>query len=144
MESADAHDGGDASHRQVVMVRPAGPDVGLVDVVGEHGVEGGDVARHAAHEGRHQSGEPDAQHAGGVELAPSGWSVPGRNPDRRSSSAGRSRRAILERARAAMPGTMTMKGIIILGSAAITGVRREADMELAAMARWITRKSVHQ
>ena len=43
-----------------------------------------------------------------------------------------------------MPGTITMNGIIILGSAAITGVRREADMELAAMARWITRKSVHQ
>ena len=39
---------------------------------------------------------------------------------------------------------MTMKGIIILGSAAMTGVRREADMELAAIARWITRKSVHQ
>ena len=43
-----------------------------------------------------------------------------------------------------MPGTITMNGIIILGNAAITGVRRAADIELAAMARCITRKSVHQ
>ena len=49
-----------------------------------------------------------------------------------------------ESASAAMPGTITMNGIIILGSAAMTGVRRDADMEFAAMARWITRKSVHQ
>ena len=41
-------------------------------------------------------------------------------------------------------GGYETNGIIILGSAAITGVRREADIEFAAMARWITRKSVHQ
>ena len=43
-----------------------------------------------------------------------------------------------------MPGTMMMNGNSIFGSAAITGVRRAADAELAAMARWITRKLVHQ
>ena len=43
-----------------------------------------------------------------------------------------------------MPGTMTMNGITIFGNAAISGVRRAADIESAAMARWITRKSVHQ
>ena len=37
-----------------------------------------------------------------------------------------------------------MNGITILGKAAISGVRRAADIELAAMARWTTRKSVHQ
>ena len=43
-----------------------------------------------------------------------------------------------------MPGTITMNGMIIFGNAAISGVRRAADMESAAMARWTTRKSVHQ
>ena len=39
---------------------------------------------------------------------------------------------------AAMPGRITINGMIILGNAAITGVRRAADMEFAAMARWTT------
>ena len=37
-----------------------------------------------------------------------------------------------------------MNGMIIFGKAAISGVRRAADIELAAMARCTTRKSVHQ
>ncbi len=37
-----------------------------------------------------------------------------------------------------------MKGKSIFGNAAISGVRRAADMDLAAMARCTTRKSVHQ
>ena len=43
-------------------------DVALIDVVGEHGVERGDVARHAGHERRHQRRQSDAQHAGRIEL----------------------------------------------------------------------------
>ncbi len=37
-----------------------------------------------------------------------------------------------------------MNGMSIFGNAAISGVRRAADMESAAMARWTTRKFVHQ
>src|SRR5260370_25164953 len=51
---------------------------------------------------------------------------------------------ICESARAAMPGTITIKGITIFGNAAMSGVRRAADMESAAIARCTTRKSVHQ
>src|ERR1041384_3697632 len=39
---------------------------------------------------------------------------------------------------------MTRNGKNIFGIAAIRGVRRAADIELAAMARCTTRKSVHQ
>ena len=34
-----------------------------------------------------------------------------------------------------MPGIITMNGMNIFGKAAISGVRRAADMEFAAMAR---------
>ncbi len=43
-----------------------------------------------------------------------------------------------------MPGTMTRNGNSIFGTAAMSGVRRAADIEFAAMARCTTRKSVHQ
>ena len=46
--------------------------------------------------------------------------------------------------RASIPGRMTRKGNSIFGIAAISGVRRAALMEFAAMARCTTRKSVHQ
>ena len=39
---------------------------------------------------------------------------------------------------------MTSAGKSILGTAAMSGVRRAADIESAAMARCTTRKSVHQ
>ena len=42
------------------------------------------------------------------------------------------------------PGRMTRNGKNIFGTAAISGVRRAAVMESAAMARCTTRKSVHQ
>ena len=45
---------------------------------------------------------------------------------------------------ASMPGRITRKGNSILGSAAMSGVRRAAVIEFAAMARCTTRKSVHQ
>src|SRR5207249_5005256 len=45
---------------------------------------------------------------------------------------------------AIMPGKITRKGNSILGIAAMSGVRRAAVMEFAAMARCTTRKSVHQ
>ena len=45
---------------------------------------------------------------------------------------------------AIMPGRMTRKGKSIFGTAAISGVRRAAVIESAAMARCTTRKSVHQ
>src|SRR5678816_4766986 len=48
------------------------------------------------------------------------------------------------RAIAINPGRMTRTGKSILGKAAINGVHRAEFMEFAAMARWITRKSVHQ
>ena len=40
-----------------------GRDVGLVEVVGPDGVEGGHVARHAGHEGGQQPGQRQAQQA---------------------------------------------------------------------------------
>ena len=43
-----------------------------------------------------------------------------------------------------MPGRITRAGKNIFGTAAINGVRRAAVIESAAMARWTTRKSVHQ
>src|SRR5438270_1548619 len=43
-----------------------------------------------------------------------------------------------------MPGRITRKGKNILGTAAISGVRRAADIDLAAIALCTTRKSVHQ
>src|SRR6267143_2115634 len=48
------------------------------------------------------------------------------------------------KATAISPGRITRKGKSILGIAAISGVRRAAVMESAAMARCTTRKSVHQ
>jgi hypothetical protein len=42
------------------------------------------------------------------------------------------------------PGRMTRNGKNILGMAAISGTRRAETSESAAMARWMTRKSVHQ
>ena len=47
-------------------------------------------------------------------------------------------------ATAIIPGRITMKGKSIFGKAAINGVRRAALIELAAIARCTTRKSVHQ
>ena len=43
-------------------------NVGLVEVVGEDSVEGGDVAGHAAHEAGQQRGEAEAENAGGKEV----------------------------------------------------------------------------
>src|SRR5437879_13925376 len=45
---------------------------------------------------------------------------------------------------ASMPGRITRNGNSIFGNAAMSGVRRAAVIEFAAMARWTTRKSVHQ
>jgi len=45
---------------------------------------------------------------------------------------------------ATIPGKITRNGNSILGSAPMSGVRRAALIELAAMARCTTRKSVHQ
>ena len=65
MESSDASDGGPSADGHVVLVGSAGVNVGLVEVVGEDGVEGGDVAGHAAHEAGQQRGEAEAEDAGG-------------------------------------------------------------------------------
>ena len=43
-----------------------------------------------------------------------------------------------------MPGTITRNGNSIFGTAAMSGVRRAAFIESAAIARCTTRKSVHQ
>ena len=45
---------------------------------------------------------------------------------------------------AIIPGRITRAGNSIFGIAASRGVRRAAAIESAAMARWTTRKSVHQ
>src|SRR2546423_15605140 len=45
---------------------------------------------------------------------------------------------------ASMPGRITRNGNSIFGNAAMSGVRRAAVIEFAAMAPWTTRKSVHQ
>ncbi len=63
----DAADGGHAAHPEIVGVGAALVDVGLVDVVGPDGVEGGDVAGHAGHEAGEQRGEAEAEDAGGKE-----------------------------------------------------------------------------
>lgn len=52
--------------------------------------------------------------------------------------------AVVGRAMAMSPGRMTRNGRNIFGTAAISGVRRAAPIESAAIARWMTRKSVHQ
>ncbi len=43
-----------------------------------------------------------------------------------------------------MPGTMTMKGMNILGKEPMIGVLRAAEIELEAMARWTSTKLVVQ
>ena len=43
-----------------------------------------------------------------------------------------------------MPGTITRNGNNIFGTAAMSGVRRAAFIDSAAIARCTTRKSVHQ
>ncbi|SPF39816.1 hypothetical protein SBA4_2420012 [Candidatus Sulfopaludibacter sp. SbA4] len=63
-----AHDRGEPPDLQVVCVRRAAPDMGLVDVVRPHGVERRHVSRHARHERRHQPGEPHSQHSRRVKL----------------------------------------------------------------------------
>ncbi len=45
---------------------------------------------------------------------------------------------------ASIPGTITRAGSSIFGTAAMSGVRRAAPMFFAAIARWTTRKLVHQ
>src|SRR3954464_5140599 len=47
-------------------------------------------------------------------------------------------------ASAISPGMITRNGNSAFGIAAISGVRRAAAIESAAIARWTTRKSVHQ
>ncbi len=51
-----------------MLVGAALVDVGLVDVVGPDGVEGGDVARHSGHEAGEQGGEAEAEDSGGKEV----------------------------------------------------------------------------
>ena len=74
--------------------------------------------------------------------------LPGHFVDRR---AGRSRRRQIrseflaaDRPRRSCPGTITKIGKNILGMAPISGVRRAADIDSAAIARCTTRKFVHQ
>ena len=43
-------------------------DVGLIDVVGPDGIEGGDVAGHAGHEAGEERGEAEAQDSSGEEM----------------------------------------------------------------------------
>ena len=43
-------------------------DVGLIDVVGPDGVEGGDVAGHAGHEAGEEGGEAEAEDSCGEEV----------------------------------------------------------------------------
>src|SRR3954468_17952175 len=47
-------------------------------------------------------------------------------------------------ASAISPGMITRNGNSAFGIAAMSGVRRAAAIESAAIARWTTRKSVHQ
>ena len=46
----------------------AGREIGLVEVIGPDRVEGGDVARHAGHEGSQQRGERQTKQARGAIL----------------------------------------------------------------------------
>ena len=64
----DAADGGHAAHPEIVGVGGALVDVGLIDVVGPDGVEGGDVAGHAGHEAGEQRGEAEAEDSGWEEV----------------------------------------------------------------------------
>ena len=54
-----------SAHRHVVPVAAALVNVGLVEVVGKDGIEGRDVAGHAAHEAGQQRRKPEAENAGG-------------------------------------------------------------------------------
>ena len=64
----DASYGGHAAHPEIVGVGCLFVDVGLVDVVGPDGVEGGDVAGHSGHEAGEESGEAEAEDSGWEEV----------------------------------------------------------------------------
>ena len=64
----DAANGRPSAHRHAVAVAGALAKVGLVEVVGEDSVEGGDVARHAAHEAGQQRGQAEAEKTGGKDV----------------------------------------------------------------------------
>src|SRR5207342_930437 len=61
-------DRGDPADHDVVVVGPVLDNVVLPDVVAEHGVERGDVRRHAGHEGGHQTGDGDTKQAVGQDV----------------------------------------------------------------------------
>ena len=50
----DTRDGGEFCHPHVVFIGFPRGDVGLVNIVGPNGIEGGDVASHARHERGHE------------------------------------------------------------------------------------------
>ena len=64
----NAADRGPSAYREVMPVAGALVDVRLVEIVGEHGVEGGDIARHAAHKACQQRCQAKAKDAGWEEM----------------------------------------------------------------------------
>ena len=114
-------------HPQVVRIVGARLDVGLVDVVRPDRVERRDVARHARHETGEQRGQAEAQQARRIE----------RLQQQRQRAvvvdlAGRvcHGRASPTSARMTIPGRITRNGKSIFGTAATSGVRRAAFIDL--------------
>jgi hypothetical protein len=58
----DPEDGGDAAKAHVVLVGLVLADIGLPEVVADHGVERGHVRGHPGHEGGQQPGDGDPEH----------------------------------------------------------------------------------
>ena len=63
MRDQHAENRGPSSHRYVMLVRGILVDQRAIDVIGPHGGEGADVARHARHEPGDQRGDAQAQQA---------------------------------------------------------------------------------
>ena len=140
----DAEDRGHPADPDIVAVALPGTDVALVDIVRPHGVERRHVAGHARHERGQQGGQSQTQHPGGQE-APHQQGhgavvVQGAVRLERKEVAASARAGPGRSCRAGSPGT----GKNIFGTAAMSGVRRAADIESAAIARCTIRKSVHQ
>ncbi len=138
----------------IVLVFGMLDDVRLVDVVGEDGGEGADVAGHAAHESGDEGGDAEARAARSqvanhhqrkhfVIAVQACAGVRGDHvfADQMHQAAVRD---WCRTTRPSRPGRMTMKGTAILKNEPMTGARRAERRELAASTRWTTRKSVVQ
>ena len=128
-------------------VRGARPEIALIDVVGENGVERRHVAGHAGHERCQQRREPEPQEPVGEIVQQHRWGgeivveyrmalgIEQRTERGVQLGGNEGRPAAPLPASAIIPGRITSAGKSILGIAAMSGVRRAAVIDSADMAR---------